>query len=86
MSVRTNHVDSGNWMAQGWTREQAVISDHDREILRALGTQLRELAEQPINDEKVKLWTAHNDLVETRPVLLFDAEFGWALMCARTAT
>lgn len=77
MSVRTNHVDSGNWMAQGWTREQAVISDHDRGILRALGTQLRELAEQPINDEKVKLWTAHNDLVETRPVLLFDAEFGW---------
>ena len=33
-----------------------VVNDHDRQILRELGSRMAELASHPI--EKIKLWTA----------------------------
>ena len=67
----------GNWIEKGWSMDQVVISDHDREILRDLAKQFRELCERPIEQEKIKLWTDHNDLKETRPLILVDMENGW---------
>lgn len=49
----------------------------DIEILRRLGGRKAELAEQPVQREKRALWTAHNDLEETRPIIFCDPENGW---------
>lgn len=53
------------------------ISDHDREILRALAGQVAELAARPIENEKRDLWRRHNALEATRPVIFCDPENGW---------
>lgn len=67
----------GNWIEKGWSMDQVTISDHDRAILRDLAKEFRELCERPIEQEKIKLWTDHNDLKETRPLILVDMENGW---------
>lgn len=67
----------GNWMLTGPQKEQISINAHDREILRNHAKRLRELAELPIQQEKVRLWTAHNDLQDTRPLIFIDPENGW---------
>ena len=67
----------GNWITDGWPMEQVTVSEHDKTILRDLAKQFRELCERPIEQEKIKLWTAHNDLQETRPLILVDMENGW---------
>ncbi len=67
----------GNWIEQGWSMDQVTISEHDKVILRDLARQFRELCERPIEQEKIKLWTDHNDLKETRPLILVDMENGW---------
>jgi len=67
----------GNWITDGWPMEQVTMSGHDKTILRDLAEHFRELCERPIEQEKIKLWTAHNDLQETRPLILVDMENGW---------
>ena len=54
-----------------------VSYTHLKSILREWAKKLRELAELPIQQEKVKLWTAHNDLKDTRPLIFIDPENGW---------
>ena len=54
-----------------------AISLPDRTILRDLARQLQEIAARPIETEKRTLWTAHNDLKATRPVIFCDPENGW---------
>ena len=78
--VGANRIDQGqggNLMVHGWPVEQCVVSDHDRAILRELGARLRELAERPCEQEKKKLWIAHNDLKTEQPVIFIDCENGW---------
>ncbi|MEI8094571.1 MAG: hypothetical protein WCG80_10180 [Spirochaetales bacterium] len=53
------------------------IPPSDRVILRALATRVAELASRPEEDRKRKLWTAHNDLKSTEPVVFCDPENGW---------
>ena len=53
------------------------IPEKDRQILKDLGKQVAEIAGRPIMEERKKLWTDHNNLKETRPVLLCDPENGW---------
>lgn len=67
----------GNWIQEGWPLEQIVVSERDKKILRDLAKQFRELCERPVEQEKIRLWTDHNDLKETRPLLLVDMENGW---------
>ncbi|HEY3425012.1 MAG TPA: hypothetical protein VGL27_09470 [Negativicutes bacterium] len=67
----------GNWITEGWPLEEVKISEHDRHILRELAKQFRELCDRPCEQDKIKLWTAHNDLEATRPLLLVDMENGW---------
>ncbi len=67
----------GNWFTESWPREEIKISQRDREILRRLAGKVNELSQRPVEEEKIKLWRSHNDLVPVRPVILADAENGW---------
>ena len=67
----------GNWITEGWPIEEVKISDRDRGILQDLAKQFRELCERTVEKEKIQLWKDHNDLKETRPLLLVDMENGW---------
>lgn len=67
----------GNWITDGWPIEQIKISEKDKEILRDLAKKFRSLCERPCEQEKIKLWKMHNDLQDTRPLILVDMENGW---------
>lgn len=67
----------GNWITEGWPLEEVKISDRDKRILQELAKKFRSLCERPCEAEKVRLWKDHNDLKETRPLLLVDMENGW---------
>lgn len=54
-----------------------VASDREKDILRQLATKVRQLADRPIEQEKIRLWTTHNDLQKTRPLVFCDPENGW---------
>lgn len=54
-----------------------VFSSEEKEVLRALGKQVAEIAERPDMAEKAKLWTAHNDLKTDTPLVFIDPENGW---------
>jgi hypothetical protein len=63
----------------------------DQEILRALAGRLATCAARPEEEEKRKLWYAHNALEATRPLVFCDPENSWneiiprdALHCAGT--
>ncbi|UCG00262.1 MAG: hypothetical protein JSV89_22025 [Spirochaetaceae bacterium] len=53
------------------------IGKEERQILRDLALQVAELAARPTEAEKAALWTRHNDLQETRPLVFCDPENGW---------
>ncbi|HHX63540.1 MAG TPA: hypothetical protein GX702_01475 [Chloroflexi bacterium] len=53
------------------------IEPDERRTLRELARCVAELAARPIEAEKAALWTRHNDLGETRPLLFIDPENGW---------
>ena len=61
----------------GVGEEALVIEAEDRAILRRLAAEVAELAARPVEAEKRALWTAHNDLQPTRPVIFCDPENGW---------
>jgi len=54
-----------------------AFSDKEIETLKTLAKQVAEVAYLPIQEEKAKLWTAHNDLKTTRPLIFIDPENGW---------
>ena len=56
---------------------QYGVNEKDREILRGLAKELREDAEKPIQEMKRRLWTAHNDLKTSQPLVFCDPENGW---------
>ena len=49
----------------------------ERAVLRALAGAVGELAALPIEAEKARLWTRHNDLHPERPMVFIDPENGW---------
>ncbi len=53
------------------------ISFDERKVLRELALRVAELSARPIETIKKKLWTAHNDLQSTRPLIFCDPENGW---------
>lgn len=67
----------GNWITEGWPIEAVKISESDKDILRGLAKEFRDLCERPCEQEKIKLWKDHNDLKDHRPLLLVDMENGW---------
>lgn len=49
----------------------------DKTLLRRLAGRVAELAAREIETEKIRLWTAHNDLESVRPLVFCDPENGW---------
>lgn len=49
----------------------------DRDILRRLAAEWREVADQPVMAERIRLWTALKDLHAERPMVLFET---WSLL------
>jgi hypothetical protein len=49
----------------------------DRTVLRRLAARVAELAARPIEAEKRELWTTHNDLEGSRPLIFCDPENSW---------
>lgn len=69
LNVRINHrsADFSN----------LVIDAQERQIIRGLALKLADIAARPEQDEKKRLWLAHNSLKPTRPVIFCDPENGW---------
>jgi hypothetical protein len=57
--------------------QKIEIYDDDKAILKDLAKRLHELANRPEERDKIELWTNHNDLKETRPLVFCDPENGW---------
>ena len=57
--------------------QEPTIADGDARILRELGGEVAEIAAQDEQARKRKLWTMHNSLRETRPLVFCDPENAW---------
>ncbi len=57
--------------------EDLSINQKEKGILRELAKRTAELAAGQKQEEKRKLWTRHNCLQETRPLIFCDPENGW---------
>lgn len=57
--------------------EHIHIGGGDMSILRGLAEQVYSLSQRACEQEKRKLWTAHNDLKTRQPVVFIDPENGW---------
>ncbi len=55
----------------------SMISDRDGEILRDLAVKVAEIGDLAIQEERRDLWTMHNDLQKTRPMVLVFPEGSW---------
>jgi len=59
------------------SEKEICINGKDKNILRELANKVRLLSMKKDNDEKRKLWYAHNGLSSKRPVIFCDPENGW---------
>ena len=57
--------------------QELVVSQKERGILRELAKRVAEIAAQPTQEEKTRLWLKHNALGETRPLIFADPENAW---------
>jgi hypothetical protein len=58
--------------------ENGVVTNaKDRDILRDLATQVREIADRPANLDKKRRWLAHNSLKPGLPMVLTGPEGSW---------
>ena len=53
-------------------------SQNDTRVLRELARRVAEIAALPEQAEKAELWTRHNDLGKTRPMVLIFPEGSWS--------
>lgn len=51
--------------------------DSDKSIIRELAKLVLEIANKPVQSEKAKIWTDHNDLKNAQPLIFADPENGW---------
>lgn len=55
-----------------------TIAPAERAVLRRLAGRVAELAAREVEQEKRRLWSAHNDLASVgRPLIFCDPENGW---------
>jgi len=57
--------------------EDLYVSASERQVLRRLAERVAELAARPVEAQKRDLWTSHNMLQPTRPLIFCDPENGW---------
>lgn len=53
------------------------LNERDRAILRGLAGHVSDLAMRPVEEQKRKLWYAHNNLKPGLPLIFCDPENGW---------
>lgn len=53
------------------------FTSDEKQRLRALAERVAEIAALPVQKEKAKLWTNHNDLLTEQPLIFIDPENGW---------
>lgn len=56
-----------------------TIKENERQVIRDLAKKLADLANQPIMEERRKLWYAHNDLKTDQPVIDCSPEGAWRI-------
>ncbi len=61
----------------GFVPEDVTMTPEDRSILRRLAEEVAHLAASDEMAEKRRLWTDHNALRRTRPLIFCDPENGW---------
>jgi hypothetical protein len=66
-------------------RKDDPVSLHDRNILRPLAAQVREIAGNPEQAERKRRLTNHNDLRPERPIVLAYPEGAWAEILPNSA-
>jgi hypothetical protein len=54
-----------------------VFTSKEKEILRTLAKQVKEISQREEMAAKAKLWRAHNDLLTDTPLVFIDPENGW---------
>ena len=54
-----------------------MMKENERQVIRDLAKKLADLANQPIMEERRKLWYAHNDLKTDQPVIDCSPEGAW---------
>ena len=55
-----------------------MLGEHEKSRLRELAGRVAEIAALTIQKDRIKLWTAHNDLKTKQPVIFIDPENGWS--------
>ncbi len=53
------------------------LPDTDKKIIRDLAKEVAEIADMPVQEERKKLWTAHNDLELKKPLIYISPEGSW---------
>ncbi len=61
------------------------MTDNDRTVLRDLAKRIAEIAAQPEQDERRRLWYAQNSLRPIRPVVFISPEGSWCELLPDTA-
>jgi len=61
----------------GHTRDDLSMTAEDKAVLRRLAERVAAIAQSPAMAETRRLWTQHNRLEKTRPVVFCDPENGW---------
>ena len=59
------------------SQTEPIVSAEEKQILRELARKVAQIAEQPIQEERRKLWTDHHGLKITRPLIFIDPEYAW---------
>jgi len=77
---------SGEWTGIGYgytanynsgKKNEVFISDRDRQIIRDLAKNVKELSSREIETKKRELWYKHNSLKTNYPLIFADPENGW---------
>lgn len=61
------------------------FSQNDRQVLRDLARRVREIAADPVMAQRKTLWSRHNALGKTRPLVLIFPEGSWIELMPETA-
>ena len=75
--MRNPHQGAAKPNQKIWKEDFSLINANEREVIRDLAKRLAELANQPIMEERRKLWYAHNDLKTDQPVIDCSPEGAW---------
>lgn len=68
----------------GWIKDDLLVADQDRKILRNLAERIAHLATGAEMDEKRSRWRSINSLKKNRPVIFCDPENGWNQIITET--